>query len=593
MRILVIGGVAGGMSAAARARRLDEHAEIIVFDKGRYVSFANCGLPYHVGGEIEQDSYLLLHTPDSLKAELDLDVRTEHEVISIDRDAQTVLVATPDGTEAFDYDALVLSPGADAIVPPIAGMDLPEVTHLRTVDQARELAHRAADARRAVVMGAGFIGLETAEALRHRGLDVTVVELAPQVLPPLAPEMSSLVEKELRSHGVDVRTGVAATGVTRAEDGVMVALSDGGAIGADLVVVSVGVRPSSSLASEAGLEVDGRGAIVVDDQQRTSDPHIWAAGDAIAVRHGVTGQVGPVPLAGPANRQGRRAADSIMGRIDRAQPVLGTAIVRVFGQTAAMTGASPRMLDQAGIEYFTVHTHPANHAGYYPGSQVLHLMGVFSPDGRLLGAQAVGPDGADKRIDVLATALRAGMTANDIAELELAYAPPFGSAKDPVNMLGFLAQNVVNGTTRNWNAGDLEWARENALILDVRSEREYAMGHLPEALNLPHTHIREFLEGVKHIAAGRPVRVPHDEALSVRFAVLDYAEVPHAYEYRLDDRDAWTPIATRRDLLFANLAPGNYQLEVRGRDAFGQWSTSDALVIEDCRRPWKSAQWRS
>jgi len=509
MRILVIGGVAGGMSAAARARRLNEQAEIIVFEKGKYVSFANCGLPYHVGGEIEQDSYLLLHTPETLKAELDLDVRIEHEVIGIDRDAKNVTVSTPDGVEKFDYDALVLSPGAEAIVPPIPGMELPEVTHLRTVDEARELAARAATAKRALVMGSGFIGLETAEAFRHRGLEVTVVELVPQVLPPLAPEMSSLVEKEMRQHGVDVRTGVAATGVRAGGDdaAVTVDLSDGTEVPADIVVVSVGVRPNSALATEAGLEVTERGAIVVDERQQTSDPHIWAAGDATAVRHGVTGQVGPVPLAGPANRQGRRAADSIMGRVDTAQPVLGTAIVRTFGLTAAMTGASPRMLDQAGIEYFVVHTHPANHAGYYPGSQVLHLMGVFSKEGKLLGAQAVGPDGADKRIDVLATALRAGFSADDIAELELAYAPPFGSAKDPVNMLGFLAQNVLNGTTKVWNAGDLEWARDNALLLDVRSEREYAMGHLPEAINLPHTHIREYIEGVKQVAAGRPIRV--------------------------------------------------------------------------------------
>ncbi|WP_062304608.1 FAD-dependent oxidoreductase [Demequina subtropica] len=509
MRILVIGGVAGGMSAAARARRLNEQAEIIVFEKGRYVSFANCGLPYHVGGEIEQDSYLLLHSPASLKAELDLDVRIEHEVISIDREAQTVLVATPAGTETFEYDALVLSPGADAIVPPIPGVDLPEVTHLRTVDEARELAARTATAKRAVVMGAGFIGLETAEAFRHRGLEVTLVELAPQVLPPLAPEMSALVEKELASHGVDVRTGVAATGIRAGGDdaAVTVTLGDGTEVPADIVVMSVGVKPNTALAAEAGLELTERGAILVDAQQQTSDPHIWAAGDAIAVRHGVTGQVGPVPLAGPANRQGRRAADSIMGRVDQAQPVLGTAIVRAFGLTAAMTGASPRMLDQAGIEYFVVHTHPGNHAGYYPGSQILHLMGVFSPDGKLLGAQAVGPDGADKRIDVLATALRAGMDVDDIAELELAYAPPFGSAKDPVNMLGFLAQNVVNGTTKTWRFQDLDWARENALLIDVRSEREYAMGHLPEALNLPHTHIREYIEGVKQMAAGRPVRV--------------------------------------------------------------------------------------
>ncbi|WP_062462094.1 FAD-dependent oxidoreductase [Demequina soli] len=510
MRILVIGGVAGGMSAAARARRLDEHAEIIVLEKGRYVSFANCGLPYHVGGEIEQDSYLLLHSPESLRAELDLDVRTEHEVISIDRTAQTVLVSTPAGTETLSYDALVLSPGADAILPPIPGMDLPEVTHLRTVDEARELAGRAATAKRAVVMGAGFIGLETAEAFRHRGLDVTLVELAPQVLPPLAPEMSALVAKELTAHGIDVRTGVAATGVhprTGDDAAVTVTLGDGTEVPADIVVVSVGVNPNTALAAEAGLELTDRGAIVVDSLQRTSDAHIWAAGDAIAVRHGVTGQVGPVPLAGPANRQGRRAADSIMGRADEAQPVLGTAIVRAFGLTAAMTGASPRMLDAAGIEYFTVHTHPANHAGYFPGSQVLHLMGVFSPEGTLLGAQAVGPDGADKRIDVLATALRAGFSADDIAELELAYAPPFGSAKDPVNMLGFLAQNVVNGTTKVWRGEDLAWVVDNALLLDVRSEREYAMGHLPEAINLPHTHIREYIEGVKQLAAGRPVRV--------------------------------------------------------------------------------------
>ncbi|WP_062379558.1 FAD-dependent oxidoreductase [Demequina pelophila] len=510
MRILVIGGVAGGMSAAARARRLDEKAEIIVLEKGRYVSFANCGLPYHVGGEIERDDQLLLHTPDSLRASLDLDVRVEHEVIGIDRDARELTVSTPDGIETLGYDALVLSPGADAIVPPIEGMDLPQVTHLRTVDEARDLATRATTARRAVVMGAGFIGLETAEALRHRGLDVTLVELAPQVLPPLAPEMARLVHTELASHGVDVRVGVAATGVSassRDDASVTVALSDGGSVETDLVIVSVGVRPRSGLARDAGLDLDGRGAILVDEQQRTSDPHIWAAGDAIAVRHGVTGQVGPVPLAGPANRQGRRAADSIMGRADTAQPVLGTAIVRAFGLTAAMTGASPRMLDAAGIEYFVVHTHPANHAGYYPGSQILHLMAVFSPSGKLLGAQAVGPDGADKRIDVLATALRAGFTADDLAELELAYAPPFGSAKDPVNMLGFLAQNVVNGTTRVWYPSELEQVRADALLLDVRSEREFAMGHIPGAINLPHTFLREHLDGVRHLAAGRPVRV--------------------------------------------------------------------------------------
>jgi NADPH-dependent 2,4-dienoyl-CoA reductase/sulfur reductase-like enzyme/rhodanese-related sulfurtransferase len=507
MRIIVIGGVAAGMSAAARARRLDETAHITVLEKGNYVSFANCGLPYHVAGEIEREDYLLLHTPQSLRETLDLDVRVGHEVVSIDPAARTVSVASAAGLETLEYDALVLSPGADAMRPPIPGMDLPGVSHLRTVDEARDLAARAGTATRAVVMGAGFIGIETAEAFKHRGLDVTLVELAPQVLPPLAPEFAHAVEAELLAHGVQVRTGVAATGIVAAPQGLEVTLSDGSTVGTDIVVVSVGVRPKSELAVAAGLATTERGAIIVDAEQRTSDPHIWAAGDAIAVKHGVTGVEGPVPLAGPANRQGRRAADSIFGVAKAAAPVLGTAVVRAFDVTAATTGASPRMLDAAGIEYFVIHSHPAQHAGYFPGSQILHLMGVFSPDGTLLGAQAVGPEGVDKRIDVLATALRAGMTADDLAELELAYAPPYGSAKDPINMLGFMAQNVIAGVTTLWRADELDWARDNALILDVRSPREFGMGHVPEAVNLPHTLIREHIEDIIGLAAGRPVRI--------------------------------------------------------------------------------------
>lgn len=507
MHIIVVGGVAAGMSAAARARRLNEKAHITVLEKGNYVSFANCGLPYHVAGEIEREDYLLLHTPESLRETLDLDVRIGHEVVSIDRAARTVAVASPAGLETLEYDALVLAPGADAIRPDIPGMDLPGVSHLRTVDEARDLAARAGSATRAVVMGAGFIGIETAEAFKARGVDVTLVELAPQVLPPLAPEFAHAVEVELRAHGIDVRTGVAATGISAASQGLEVALSDGSTVPTGVVVVSVGVRPKSALAAAAGLALTDRGAIIVDSEQRTSDPHIWAAGDAIAVTHGVTGVVGPVPLAGPANRQGRRAADSIFGVAAAAAPVLGTAVVRAFGVTAAMTGASPRMLDAAGIDYFVIHAHPAQHAGYFPGSQILHLMGVFSPEGRLLGAQAVGPDGVDKRIDVLATALRAGMSADDLAELELAYAPPYGSAKDPINMLGFMAQNAIAGVTRLWRTEELDWARDNALILDVRSPREYGMGHLPEAVNLPHTMIRDHVEDVIGLAAGRPVRI--------------------------------------------------------------------------------------
>ena len=509
MRIVVIGGVAGGMSAAARARRLDESAEIIVLEKGPDVSFANCGLPYHVGGQIESRDALLLHTPTTLGASLGLDVRVNTEAIAIDRDAKTVTASGPDGLITLDYDALVLSPGATAFTPPIPGMDLPEVTHLRTVDDATALADRVGTAQRAAVLGAGFIGLETAEALRERGLDVALIEMAPQVLPPLAPEMARLVELELLANGVDVVTGLAAAAVAPAASGsgVTVTLTNGAAADVDLVVVSVGVRPNSALASDAGLEIDERGAILVDDEQRTNDPHIWAVGDAIAVKNQVTGAVGPVPLAGPANRQGRRAAESIFGVAKPAKPVLGTAIVKVFGLTAAITGASPRMLNQAGIEHVVHHTHHLNHAGYYPGADQVHLMAAFAPDGALLGAQGVGRSGVDKRIDVLATSLRAGFGADDLAELELAYAPPFGSAKDPVNMLGFMMQNTLMGTLKLWHAEDVEWARENALILDVRSAGEYAMGHLPEALHIPHDEIRANLDRIREAAAGRPVRV--------------------------------------------------------------------------------------
>ncbi|PKQ17469.1 MAG: pyridine nucleotide-disulfide oxidoreductase [Actinobacteria bacterium HGW-Actinobacteria-8] len=507
MRIVIVGGVAGGMSAAARARRLDEAAEIIVFEKGPYVSFANCGLPYHVGGEITDQEALLLHTPETLRSSLGLDVRANTEVTDIDRAAQTVTVVGPEGEQKVAYDALVLSPGASAFMPPIPGVDLPQVTHLRTVDDAIALTERVTDARSAVVLGAGFIGLETAEALRERGLDVALVELAPQVLPPLSPELARLVELELTANGVDVLTGVGASAIEPAERGVTVTLTNGAAATVDLVVVSVGVRPNSQLASAAGLEVDDRGAIIVDSQQRTADPHIWAVGDAIAVRHGVTGVLAPIPLAGPANRQGRRAAESIYGVGKDAKPVLGTAIVRVFGLTAAVTGASPRMLDQAGMDYVVHHTHHLNHAGYYPGSQQLHLMATFAPDGTLLGAQGVGREGVDKRIDVLATALRAGFGADDLAELELAYAPPFGSAKDPVNMLGFMMQNYVSGNLKLWHAEDVEWARENALILDVSSAGEVERGHLPEAVHIPHDQIRENLELIRELADGRPVRV--------------------------------------------------------------------------------------
>jgi len=516
------------MSAAARARRLSEDAEIVVLERGGYVSFANCGLPYHVGGEIPKRSALLVQTPDSLRAALDLDVRIGHDVVAIDRENRTVTArhttATGQADVVLPYHALVLAPGAATIRPPVPGLDLPQVHTLRTVPDADGLrAVVGAGARHAVVLGAGFIGIETAEALRIRGLQVDLVDLAPHVLPPLDSELAQLLDDELRANGVRTHVGVAAESITASPaqvDGerhgpgdratAEVHLSDGSVLEGDVVVLSVGVRPDSGLAADAGLELGPQGAIVVDSEQRTSDPHIWAVGDATAVRHAVTGLVGPVPLAGPANRQGRRAADSILGAISparRARPVLGTAVLRVFGLTAAMTGASQHTLQRAGIAHHTVHVHPGHHAGYFPGAEQMHLTITFAPDGRLLGAQAVGRDGVDKRIDVLATALFAGMTVDDVAELELAYAPPYGSAKDAVNMAGFVAQNVLDGTLRLWYPEELDKVLDTALVLDVRTAREHARGHLPGALNVPHTELRERLEEVRTAAGGRPVRL--------------------------------------------------------------------------------------
>jgi NADPH-dependent 2,4-dienoyl-CoA reductase/sulfur reductase-like enzyme/rhodanese-related sulfurtransferase len=524
------------MSAAARARRLDERAEIIVLEQGDYVSFANCGLPYHLSGEIAARDELILHTPESLAASLNLDVRTGHRVTGIDRHAQKVTIAAGDDTYALPYDALLLSPGAVAVRPPITGLDHPAVHTLRTVpdvdalrDRIEELlsAHSGGgSAPSAVVIGAGFIGLEAVEALATRGLEVHLVELADHVLPPLDAELAPLLADELAAHGVDLRLGVSAQAINAANakantephtdavdrpggfGAVTVALSDGATLAADLVIVNVGVRPASALAAEAGLDLGPTGAIRVDGDQHTSDPHIWAVGDAVEVTQAITGARIPVPLAGPANRQGRRAADSICGRRTTPQaPVLGTAIVRVFDLTAATTGANQAALGRAGIAHEVVHIHPAHHAGYYPGSEQVHLVASFAPDGTLLGAQGVGRAGVDKRIDILATAIRAGMTADDLAELELAYAPPYGSAKDPVNMLGFVAQNVLDGTMPQWQAQDLDHAMANTLILDVRSQTEYAEGHLPGALNIPHLELRARLDEVSAAAHGRAISV--------------------------------------------------------------------------------------
>lgn len=557
MRVVVVGGVAGGMSAAARLRRLDESAEIVVLEKGPDVSFANCGLPYHVGGDIPDRSSLLLHTPRSLRDSLDLDVRVRHEMLAIDRATQSVAVRDLVSGTTYDlaYDALVLATGAEPIVPPLPGLDRPQVRTLRNVPDADVLRSMLeAGAQKAVVIGAGFIGLETVEAFRHRGLDVTLVELAPQVLPALDADMASLIEDELRAHDVDVRTGIAFSAVedSRTQHAVDVVLADGGRIPADVVLLGVGVRPSTTLARDAGLELSPQGAVVVTTSQQTSDQHIWAVGDATQVVDAVTGAPGVVPLAGPANRQGRTAADAILGRASASKPVLGTAIVKVFDLTAAVTGPTSRRLTAVGVEHRTIHLHPGNHAGYYPGAQAIHLAVTFAPDGRLLGAQAVGRDGVDKRIDVLAVALRAGMDVDDLAELELAYAPPFGSAKDPVNMAGFMAQNILDGTLVTWTAQDLDTVLDGSvLLLDVRSATEYADGTLSGALNVPHTELRDRLDEVVAAAHGRPVRVFC--ASGFRSYLAHRVLVGHQLDSATLDGGLLTLAAARRDLA---LMPG-------------------------------------
>jgi len=514
VRIVIVGGVAAGMSAAARARRLDEQAEIIVLERGEHVSFANCGLPYYVGGEIQAEEDLLLHTPASLRESLDLDVRVGHEVIDLDSTAKTLSVRL-DGegsprVEQLTYDALVLAPGATAARPPIEGLDSPRVTTLRTVGDAVGLRERiAAGATRAVVLGAGFIGIEAAEALRLQGLDVELVEFAPHVLPPLEEEMAAAITWELRRLGIRVHDGTAATAIEPGASLDSVVLSDGHRLDADIVVLSVGVRPDTAIFEAAGIACE-RGAIIVDERGRTSVRNIYAAGDAVISVDPVTGARRPVALAGPANRAGRLIADHIL-RPDSARPIprpLGTAIVRVGDLTTALTGANRASLNHAGIEFHTLHLHPAHHAGYFPGAKQMSLIvHVRAKDGLLLGAQAVGQDGVDKRIDVLATAIRAEFTVDDLIDLDLAYSPVYGSAKDPVNLVGMVGQNVLDGTLRLWYAQEWEQLRSGSLILDVRSREEYSAGHLPGALLVPHLELRERLEEVRRAAAGRPVRV--------------------------------------------------------------------------------------
>jgi NADPH-dependent 2,4-dienoyl-CoA reductase/sulfur reductase-like enzyme/rhodanese-related sulfurtransferase len=510
MRLAIVGGVAGGMSCAARARRLDESAEIIVLDRGEHVSFANCGLPYYVGGEIAERDTLLVQTPESLRAALNLDVRTGHDVIGLDAAEREIVVRTAAGVERIGYDALVLAPGATAARPPIPGLDSPRVRTLRSVEDAAALKTRAeAGLTRAVVLGAGFIGVETAEVLARRGVETILVEHADQVLPPLDAEHAWLVSEELRRLGVDVRTSVAAERIVGGSDRDTVMLSDGARVETDLIVLATGVRPDTAVFEQAGVECE-RGAIRIDEHGRTSLPGVWAVGDATVSADPITGARRPVALAGPANRAGRLVADAIL-RPGSARPLprpLGTVIVRVGELTAAMTGANRASLLAAHLPFRTVHLHPNQHAGYFPGASQIHLSLHIDPaDGRILGAQAVGADGVDTRIDVLAAAIRAGMRVGELIDLDLAYAPPYGQAKDAINLAGMVGANVLDGTLRLWDARELDAVRASSLILDVRTADEVATGILPGALHIPHTELRGRLEEVRAAAAGRPVRV--------------------------------------------------------------------------------------
>jgi NADPH-dependent 2,4-dienoyl-CoA reductase/sulfur reductase-like enzyme/rhodanese-related sulfurtransferase len=494
-RVLIVGGVAGGASCAARLRRLDESVEIVVFERGPYASFANCGLPYYVGNVIADERALLVASREMFRTRFNVDVQTETEVTDIDRRACTITVRdSHTGTSRTErYDALVLSPGATPIRPPLPGVDLPGVFAVRTIPDSRRIRSWITErhATSAVVVGGGFIGLEMVENLLQRELAVAVLEKLPQLMPPLDPEMALPLREHLVAKGVQLQLGDGLARIEARDGGGLVVVAESGArLPADLVILAIGVRPETALAKAAGLPLGLRGGIVVDAQMRTADPHIWAVGDAVEVPDVLTGQETVLPLAGPANRQGRVAAEAIAGRATRFRGIQATAVVGVLGLTAASTGASEKGLRRAGITNFAkVYLHPGHHAGYYPGARPIHLKLVFSvPDGRILGAQAVGIEGVEKRIDVIATAIQFRGTVHDLAEAELCYAPQYGAAKDPVNLAGMLAVNVLTGDmpVADW----LELARTDAVVLDVREPEEFAAGHIPNAINLPLSQLR-------------------------------------------------------------------------------------------------------
>ena len=502
LKVVIVGGVAGGASAAARLRRLDESAEIILFEKGEYISFANCGLPYYIGEVIREKEKLVVQTPARMKERFNLDIRVNSEVMKIHPEQKTVEVYDKASGRTYTetYDKLILSPGAEPVRPRIPGADSPLVFTLRNIPDTYRIKDYVDTEKpsRAMIVGGGFIGLEMAENLHLKGIDVTIVELADQVISPLDFDMAALVHQHLKAKNVKLYLTDGVKSILQEVNTLTVELSSGRRMKTGMVILGIGVRPEARLAAEAGLKLGQTGGILTDAQMRTSDPDIYAVGDAVEVRDFITGNSVTVPLAGPANRQGRMAADNICGRGQEYRGTQGTAIAKVFDISVAVTGKNEKSLKAAGVNYMKSHTHSASHAGYYPGSTPMSVKLLFAPeDGRILGAQVVGEQGVDKRIDVLATAIRAGMTVFDLETLELAYAPPYSSAKDPVNIAGNVAANMLRKDCEVFHWDEIPTLdREKSVLVDVRTRKEFGLGTLEGALNLPVDSLRNNLQAV-------------------------------------------------------------------------------------------------
>ena len=511
MKVVIIGGVAGGATAAARIRRLDERADIVVFERSGYVSYANCGLPYYIGGVIGDPEALTLQTPESFFSRFRVDMRVRHEVTSIHPDRKTVRVRNLDTGESFEegYDKLILSPGARPTQPRLPGVGLGKVFTLRTVEDTFRIKEHigAHHPKSAVLAGGGFIGLELAENLRQLGMAVTIVQRPRQLMNPFDPDMAAFIHNEVRRHGIKLTLGRTVEGFEERGGGVDILLKDERPLHADMVVLAIGVTPDTALARDAGLKLGLKGSIVVNDRMETSVPDIYAVGDAVQVKHYVTGGDAVISLAGPANKQGRIAADNICGGDSRYLGCQGSSVIKVFGMTAASTGINEANAKKAGLAVNKVVLSPMSHAGYYPGGRVMTMKVLFEQGSfRLLGAQIVGCEGVDKRIDVLAAAIHAGVKATQLKDLDLAYAPPYSSAKDPVNMAGFMADNIAGGILKQWHLEDVPTLPQDGSVtlLDVRTAAEYGRGHLEGFQNIP---VDELRDRLGELRPGRPVYV--------------------------------------------------------------------------------------